>query len=570
MTQFSIIGLRFDHLPPSEHAQFAFNQKQILGANAKIKKMTQSTSVMTLCTCDRVEVWCERPKRQIIEPCLRALSLPVLTWAKHTYVIEADQFLLHLCSLACGLLSPLFGENQIISQLDDSLSLSRLGGCASSTLEYLVREAITLAKRVQSTIDLQVVDDSIADGVYAQITNRQARSVLVIGSSALSRLISAYLAQKGMQVWMTFRDLEKADFLLPKGVQAVAYEHRCSFFNQVDVIVSATKGMEYTITKEMTFRSKLLFDLAGVRDIDPELPMPVLRIEDLKVALPKRMDAQRSAMCMIDEQIQKMHAYLAYRPQVEDIQSLGIQASNDLLYRLNSVLQKHHVDDELRNILYESARKAFTHQLYEQHKKVSQRTMYDLTECLVAGASSYAGDPDTSLEPFHTLEENGWNLTRLSFGSHTSTHMDSPSHLLKDGKTLDKYPLSRFHATAFVLDCSKMEAIGIDDLPSLEYSYDAILFFTGKPDKGAYLKIDAGQKLLERGVRLFGFDRPNCDQDGDADLPLHHLILESDALIIENLTNLEPILGKVVSLTCLPLLYRDADGAPARVVASLA
>jgi glutamyl-tRNA reductase len=567
--QFSVIGLRFDHLRPEDQVQFSYSQHQLQMACAKIKRQTQSISVMVLSTCDRVEVWCEEPKRQIMEPFLRSLSLPVLVWSKQLYSIDEEKVIEHLFRLACGLESPLFGEDQIISQLNFSLSLSRLAGCASPLLEYLVREAVTLAKAVQSSVDLQVADETVAHAVSALLKQKSFRTVLVIGSSNIARLVSEHLVQEGCLVWMTFRDLDKADLLLPPQVQAVAYENRFNYFEQVDVAISATKGMTYTITKDKAIGVKLLIDLAPVKDIDPEVSLPLVRIEDLHVALPKRQEAQQQALILIEAHLKKTKTYLSYRPKVQDIQNIGIQAANDLLYRLNSVLDEHHVDDDMRKTLYESARKAFTHQLYEQEKNKSGQVRYDLTQCLVSGKPEYAGDPQTLLEKVHTLDTHNWRLTYLHFGSHTATHIDSPSHLIKEGKSLDQYPPSRFFANAFVLDCSNLSQIDIEDLPSHEYCFDAILFYTGNEQHRPMLSLESAKNLLGRGVRLFGFDGPSCDAEGDEELPIHHLLLDSDALIIENLVNLQPILNKVVCLTCLPLLYEDADGAPARVIASL-
>jgi len=142
--------------------------------------------------------------------------------------------------------------------------------------------------------------------------------------------------------------------------------------------------------------------------------------------------------------------------------------------------------------------------------------------------------------------------------------MDSPAHLLKGGKTLDSYPLSRFFATAYVLDCRGMHTVRGQDIPPLDNACDAILFLT---EETAHLSLEAAQTLLDRGIRLFGFDAPNCDVDGDLSFPVHHALFKRDALILENLTNLDLIVSRMVDLICLPLFFRDADGSPTRVVA---
>ncbi|NLK05120.1 MAG: hypothetical protein GX315_02030 [Spirochaetales bacterium] len=105
--------------------------------------------------------------------------------------------------------------------------------------------------------------------------------------------------------------------------------------------------------------------------------------------------------------------------------------------------------------------------------------------------------------------------------------------------------------------------------PHQDLAYDAIIFYTASGDSSFMLKQEAVAHLLEQGVRIFGFDIPNPDGEADMAFPLHHQILAADGLIIENLTNLEPILGKCVELVCLPLLFKDSDGSPVRVIATL-
>ena len=571
MIPVTVIGIRFDQFPPSAHSQFSFTEKQLSAITIKLRKQTRSDAVILLSTCDRVEVWCENPQIDCKEPFLKALSLPVLIWTEHTYSIFGEEAIEHLFTLACGLLSPLFGEDQIISQIHTSLLRSRIHGCASPRMEYLFREAITTAKAVQSKVDLQVPDESLAEAVLMLLEKREAdKKVMLIGSSALSRLVAKTLSGKGYQVTMTFRDLEKADLLLPEGVHALAYEERFDHFKSYDVVISATKGMEYTVDLDSPDGPKLFIDLAPVRDINPVLAerknVEVLTVEDFSVSLPRREAATAEARIILSERLGKAVHYLTYRHQVEAVQHMAGQAANDLVYRLNSSLSSHKLDLDFRKDLYETARKAFSHQLYQERKREAAIQRYDLSLCLESGHARYPGDPDTILEPFHTIEREGWNLTRLSLGSHTGTHMDSPAHLLKGGKTLDSYPLSRFFATAYVMDCRNLEIIDPEDIPEIDPSCDAVLFCTGGR---AQLSVAAVNCLLARGIRLFGFDTPNCDHSGDLSFPVHHAIFAQDALIIENLVKLDTVVSKVVQLTCLPLSFKNADGAPTRVIATV-
>src|SRR5665811_2095056 len=62
----------------------------------------------------------------------------------------------------------------------------------------------------------------------------------------------------------------------------------------------------------------------------------------------------------------------------------------------------------------------------------------DVTVPISSFTPIFPGDPEPSIEKFLTLENDGCAVSRLSFGSHTGTHVDAPSHILKDGLSVDR------------------------------------------------------------------------------------------------------------------------------------
>jgi kynurenine formamidase len=57
-----------------------------------------------------------------------------------------------------------------------------------------------------------------------------------------------------------------------------------------------------------------------------------------------------------------------------------------------------------------------------------------------------------------------------------------------------------------------------------------------------------------------------CSVDNQEGFPNHNTLLAGDVLPIENLTNLNGLVGKLFTVYALPLNI-DLDGAPARVIA---
>jgi len=50
------------------------------------------------------------------------------------------------------------------------------------------------------------------------------------------------------------------------------------------------------------------------------------------------------------------------------------------------------------------------------------------------------------------FNHDGVRETTIHLSSHTGTHIDAPSHFLKEGKTIDEVPLDRFVGHCIVLD----------------------------------------------------------------------------------------------------------------------
>lgn len=189
----------------------------------------------------------------------------------------------------------------------------------------------------------------------------------------------------------------------------------------------------------------------------------------------------------------------------------------------------------------------------------------DLTMGLYDGMEVWSGDPQVSLAVHTTIAQHGHRTMHISMGTHNGTHIDSPAHLIEGGKSLDQYAAERFFARSYVLDtarCAVVTAAMVRDLP---ISCTGILF----SGEETVLDEEAARWLVSQGFRLFGFAAASCDDMTSGGLPVHHILLGHDALIIERLVNLEPLAGKIVDLVALPLLVEGSDGAPARVVAMI-
>ncbi len=185
-----------------------------------------------------------------------------------------------------------------------------------------------------------------------------------------------------------------------------------------------------------------------------------------------------------------------------------------------------------------------------------------------------------------TIERDGVNACEIAFDGHVGTHIDAPRHLDEAGSAIDELPLEALYGPGVVLDLPRGPngAVTAADLASATPpvgSGDIVLIRTGwarrlsEPAYAShhpYLGEDAATWLAERRARLVGMDVQSVDLPHSLRAPGFRYtslrtLLEHGIPVALNLTNLEAVAGRRVTVLALPIAFTGADGSPARVVA---
>jgi kynurenine formamidase len=202
----------------------------------------------------------------------------------------------------------------------------------------------------------------------------------------------------------------------------------------------------------------------------------------------------------------------------------------------------------------------------------------DLTHPLYDGSPSWPGDPGIRVEPHRTFRRNGCRVSKISLGSHQGTHVDAPSHFLKDGTGIDRLPLAAFHGPARLLSIPKEVGGTIDVADFAPYdglvtAGSRIVVHTGwdahwgEPDffrKAPVFSVAAAGFLAARKIAMLGMDlaSPAIDE-GRA---VHEILLGAGVVIVESLANLGECPDEFV-ISAFPLRLDGLDGSPVRAVA---
>jgi arylformamidase len=186
----------------------------------------------------------------------------------------------------------------------------------------------------------------------------------------------------------------------------------------------------------------------------------------------------------------------------------------------------------------------------------------------------YAGDPGVELERMSSISEGGHaNVSKLSMGVHTGTHVDAQVHFIEGAPGMEAVPLDALYGPAVVVDGTGIsgDTIGEADLENLDIPEGAerVLLKTRNSELWSrdgftrdFLRLDGSgaRFVVARGIRTIGLDYLSV---GDHDA--HRELLGAGVVPVEGL-DLRRIQPGDYIFVCLPVDLVGSDGAPARAV----
>jgi arylformamidase len=204
-------------------------------------------------------------------------------------------------------------------------------------------------------------------------------------------------------------------------------------------------------------------------------------------------------------------------------------------------------------------------------------TWIDVSVSLHAGMVHWPDNPSVQITRMLDMEHGDvCNVSTLSMGSHTGTHMDAPLHFIRDGKGLDEMPLGATMGQARVVEIYDPESIKPAELQTQAIQRgERILFKTQNSarcwhtddfiEDFVYISQEAARYLAALGVQTVGVDYLSVGGFTKDGPETHRALLEAGIWIIEGL-NLSQVAPGIYDLICLPLKITASDGAPARAI----
>ena len=205
----------------------------------------------------------------------------------------------------------------------------------------------------------------------------------------------------------------------------------------------------------------------------------------------------------------------------------------------------------------------------------------DLSQEISSQTKVFPSDPQPHFIRWSKFEIQGYDSEVMVLSTHTGTHMDAPSHFIKNGKTIDQIQIERFVSKAILFKISKNsnETINLTDIYNEQQFIekdDVVIFSTGwekMNKKEPYLSNpgiskEVAKLLVDKGVNIVCIDGPSIDTSTNLEFIVHKILLSNDILIIENLCNLDTFEHcSRFEFISSPLKIKNASGSTMRAIA---
>ena len=399
-----MLGIDHNKANVDERALFSFTKKNCIKAMERIKKEEGVLGCIILSTCNRMEIWVscnENWNSSVYEILCEIKEVKKEDYVDLFVKREEKEAIWHLLCLSCGLKSKILGEDQILTQVKDALSLSREHYCTDNVLEVLFRMAVTVAKRVKTEITLSTANQSVIHQALKSLEEKdyfvQGKTCMVIGNGEMGKLTALALKEAGAFVTVTVRQYRSGIVEIPEGCKRIDYGRRMELFPECDMVVSATASPNYTLTKQDIEAIELkqpmvLIDLAVPRDIEPSIgELEQIELYDIDSFKIDRMSEslQKSILCaenILNEQMEEFLSWYDGRDIIVKVQDIKQKAVNDLELRMSKIIRKTSMEEieqiKLKESMDSAMGKVIVKMLFGLRDTVSEETFRECVEGL--------------------------------------------------------------------------------------------------------------------------------------------------------------------------------------------
>ena len=341
----NIVNARVTFRNSPIHILERFTIKDLEKAYSQFKENSGLDECVIIQTCNRIEIF-GKAKNYDVNKIKKTWA--GLTGLDETVVEENIEFventdaLHHLLKLTSGLDSMVVGEEQILGQIKNSITLARNAKASGQHLNNLFDKAIRIGTRIRNSTGISRGGISIGSMAVKlaeeNIDELKLKKILVIGTGEVSTLVAKSLGRRGYDFMVTSRTIERSQmFCETMGGTAVKFEDTLTKFENYDVLFVATTAPYFLVTNERIVKAMetkkngmMILDLSNPRTVDEKVAtiggVKLMNLDQIAEMVEKNMKSRtnkiKSVENIISEELTVLEASmkrLDAEPLVKDV-----------------------------------------------------------------------------------------------------------------------------------------------------------------------------------------------------------------------------------------------------------
>jgi len=381
----NIINARVTFRKSPIHVLEKFAFKDMPNACLTFKKNSSISECVIIQTCNRIELFAasDNPNIDKIKSTWASLTGQEESVFRDTLeVCENKDAYEHLLKLTSGLESLVVGEEQILGQIKESISVARQTRASGKRLNKLFDRSIKIGTRIRNSTGIGRGGISLGSMAVKlaeeNVDDIKSKHVLLIGTGEAATMVAKSLKKRGYAFNVTSRTVERSiGFSQTLGGNPIKFEEVLSGFSNYEIIFVATTAPYFLVTfdkmKDAMKNKKsgaMILDLSNPRTVDEKVAtipgIKLMNIDQIAEMIDKNMKKRKDKVTtvenIISEEVPVIEATmkrLDAEPLVKDVftnaDSMRIKELQKALQMLGETDEKRiKIIDELTKAVVES------------------------------------------------------------------------------------------------------------------------------------------------------------------------------------------------------------------------
>ena len=381
----NIINARITFKKSPIHVLEKFAFKDMPNACLTFKKNSSVSECVIIQTCNRIELFAasDNPNIDKIKSTWASLTGQEESVFRDTLeVCENKDAYEHLLKLTSGLESLVVGEEQILGQIKESISVARQTRASGKRLNKLFDRSIRIGTRIRNSTGIGRGGISLGSMAVKlaeeNVDDIKSKHVLLIGTGEAATMVAKSLKKRGYAFNVTSRTVERSiGFSQTLGGNPIKFEEVLSGFSNYEIIFVATTAPYFLVTfdkmKDAMKNKKsgvMILDLSNPRTVDEKVAtipgIKLMNIDQIAEMIDKNMKKRKDKVSIVEniisEEVPVIEATmkrLDAEPLVKDVftnaDSMRIKELQKALQMLGETDEKRiKIIDELTKAVVES------------------------------------------------------------------------------------------------------------------------------------------------------------------------------------------------------------------------